>query len=326
MFQSLLTVIKEKEDKNRNTIKSFFSKVGFNSLYSLLYNNDILTKIKKDIVIQYLIDKGLFNSRTDMNSVDSIKILKGIGDEEFSIQLFNLDFKEIELSNGDKFQLNKEMIKKYLKSEAIISAVKEILSIFKDEKLNKVDKKVLEEKGDEYMNNTLFYSMKLNDKLFVFTIYNKSVFINDKYIKIALDKKNKQSLSAIAIILTTIFHEYIHYLIRVLPDKKPSNNYFLKTKHRMKNNNNKTINESGDSFDRLLIGSYNGFYSLDSEYLLDIKNYGVSFQLFYKGFIENNTNNKGKLDDESFLKRSTLDDSTFLKRPRCLFSFFVDDE
>ena len=320
----MLSNIKNSESKNNSSIKSFFNKVGHDALFSITENNDILSKLKKDIIIQYLIDKGLFNNRTDINLFDSIKILNGVDDEEFAIKLFDLDFKEIELKNGKKFHLDKEMIIQYLQSETIISAILKILNKFKDEKIN-AEQKVLKYHAEEYINKTYFYSINLSDKCIGFTIYNKNVFLNDKYIKIAFDKKNKKSMSAIAIILTTIFHEYINYLIRVLSNSNNTNNFFLKTKYLERKNDKIKMNESGNFFNKLLLMQYNGLYSIDSDYLLDIKNYNIHFNLFHEGFDQNHIDHQGELDDESFLIRSIYDDSSFLIRPKCLFSFFVDD-
>ena len=61
LFESLLVTIDNNKSKNPNEIKNFFNKIGNDALYALL-DNKILTKIKKDIVLQYCIDRGIHNS------------------------------------------------------------------------------------------------------------------------------------------------------------------------------------------------------------------------------------------------------------------------
>ena len=153
-------------------------------------------------------------------------------DSEFFIEEFNLDFIERKASyNTQSFKINKEKIKDFLKSETILSAVKEELSLFKDKNLNNVQKTILLKKVEEFIDKTKFYKMKMNyeDKgknLYAFTIYDGSLFLNEKYIKIANDNNDIRGLSALVIIITTIFHEFVHFLVRILSNENNANNYF----------------------------------------------------------------------------------------------------
>ena len=242
----------------------------------------------------------------------------------FSIQNINLEFKEVNLKNNNKFQLNKDALKQFLNSEAIISAVEETLKHFEDIKINNPGKSVLKDKVVNFIENTKFYSIKLSDNIYAFTIYNGNIFINKNIIDIANDNNNKQQLSALAIILVSIIHEFMHYLVRILSDDPKSKNYFLKTKKRIKKTENIKISESGIFLEDLLIGNYKGFFSIDAEFLLDINNYNDSFKIFSNKFYDNNTKYHSKADEETFLKRGFLfddRDDSFLKRGCCLKGF-----
>ena len=192
LFEELISEIKDKKPKNVNSIKSFFKKVGYNALYAILENDDILTKIKKDNIIQFLFDKGIFNNASDFNIEDSVDLLTGIDVKEFSIEKESLNFPEIELPSGKKMKLNKELICQFLKSEAIISAAKETLNQFKDNKLNGIDSESLKYSAESYMKND-FYSLNVNAKIYAFTIYNGTVFINKKFFDY-VNSDNKKKL------------------------------------------------------------------------------------------------------------------------------------
>ena len=157
--------------------------------------------------------------------------------------------------------------------------------------------------------------------IYAFTIYDGSIFINEKYIQIANDINDMRGLSAIAIILTTLFHEFIHFLVRILSNDHNSNNYFLSTKHRQKKDKKTKMKESGDFLDYLLFNEYLGFYEIDAIFLLNINNYAVSYKLFCENFKLNNKNNSNKLEKDTFLKKGNCwDDSTFIERGYCLYS------
>ena len=326
LFESLLVTIDNNKSKNPNEIKNFFNKIGNDALYALL-DNKILTKIKKDIVLQYCIDRGIHNSWSNIKSQFAIELLKGMDDSEFFIEEFNLDFIERKASyNTQSFKINKEKIKDFLKSETILSAVKETLSLFKDKNLNNVQKTILLKKVEEFIDKTKFYKMKMNyeDKgknLYAFTIYDGSLFLNEKYIKIANDNNDIRGLSALVIIITTIFHEFVHFLVRILSNENNANNYFLSNKYRQKIDKKTKMNESGDYMESLLFGEYSGFYEIDAIFLLNINNYNVTYKLFCEQYKLNKKNNSHLLDEDAFLKKGNdLDDSTFLPRGRCLYS------
>ena len=319
LFKYILITINNKKSKNTNEIKSFFNTIGNNALYTLL-DNKVLTKIKKDLILQYCIDRGIYNRRTSMSTKFIIELSKGVNNSEFCIEEFNLDFIERKASdNSQIFKINKEKIREFLKSEAVLSTVQETLSQIKDNNLNNVQKIILQKKAEEFIDKTKFYKMKMNDddndkKIFSFTIYNGSVFLNEKYIQIANDNNDMRGLSALAIIITTIFHEFANFLARVLSNENFNSNYFLSTKNRQ-------INDSGDYMDSLLLGEYLGFYEIDALFLLNLNNYSDSYKLFCQKFKLNKKNNWNKLEEGTFLKKGNgLDDSTFLKRERCLYS------
>ena len=324
LFETLISDIKSKKPENGNKIKSFFKKVGYDALFSILDTNDVLAKIKKDIVIQYLVDKGIFNNASDVKSQDSQEILTGIADKEFSLEKITLDFPEIKLSNGKTVKINKELITKFLKSETILSAAKETLSKFKDSKLNAIEINNLKNYAESFIKNE-FYNIRISDTIFAFTIYNSNIFINKKYIDY-VKNDTKKSLSALAIILTTIFHEYIHFLVRTISDENNSNNYFLRTKNRPKKNNI-VMNEAGKYFDNLLLGKYYGFYSIDAEFILDIDNYNVDYKIFKEKYFKNHDKNFEKIDYETFLQRTSINDESYLARGRCFFDLgYQSDE
>lgn len=269
LFEKLISYIKNKKPKNCNKIKSFFKKVGYNALYEILENDDYLTKIKKDLIIQFLFDKGIFNNANNLKIDDSVALLTGIDDKEFSIAKETLNFPEIELSNGKKIKINKKLICQFLKSETIHSAAKETLNQFRDNKLNNIDEESLKKSAESFMRND-FFSISISDNIYAFTIYNGNIFINKKYFDY-LNVDGKIKISSLAIIITTIFHEFIHFLVRTLSEENNSNNYFLRSKNRPKKKENLILNESGNYFDRLLIGKYHGFYSIEAEYLLNLE-------------------------------------------------------
>ena len=318
LFEELISEIKDKMPKNVNRIKFFFKKVGYNALYSILENDDILTKIKKDNIIQFLFDKGIFNNTCDFNIDNSVELLSGIDVQEFSIKKEGLNFPEIDLPSGKKIKLNKELICHFLKSETIISAAKETLNQFKDDKLNGIDAESLKNSAESFMKND-FYSLNLNDKIYAFTIYNGNVFINKKFFDY-VNSDNKKKISSLAIIITSIFHEFIHFLVRTISDENNSNNFFLKSKNRPKKKDNIILNESGNYFDRLLIGRYHGFDSIEAEYLLNLENYNVNYKEFCVNFENYSEKNIGKMDEETFLQRSYVKDDSYLLRGSCLWS------
>lgn len=318
LFEELISEIKDKKPKNVNSIKSFFKKVGYNALYAILENDDILTKIKKDNIIQFLFDKGIFNNASDFNIEDSVDLLTGIDVKEFSIEKESLNFPEIELPSGKKIKLNKELICQFLKSEAIISAAKETLNQFKDNKLNGIDSESLKYSAESYMKND-FYSLNVNAKIYAFTIYNGTVFINKKFFDY-VNSDNKKKISSLAIIITSIFHEFIHFLVRTISEENNSNNFFIKSKNRPKKKDNLILNESGNFFDRLLIGKYHGFDSIESEYLLNLENYDVNYKEFCENFEKYCEKNISKMDEETFLQRSYANDDSYLLRGSCLWS------
>ena len=53
------------------------------------------------------------------------------------------------------------------------------------------------------------------------------------------------------------------------------------------------MEESGDFFENILYGKYNGLYSTDAIFLLNINNYNVNFKLFHDNFMDNNFKNLG---------------------------------
>ena len=288
LFENIIKDIYNQKSENAGGIKSFFNKMKFDTLYSIFNNEYIISKIKKDIIIHLLIDKGLYKSKPDINLTESLRIIKGINDEEFSVKKINIEFNEVSLKNNQKFKLDKTTLKQFLSSETIISAIEETLKHFEDDKINNAGRNILKNKCDEFIENTKFYSIELNNKIYAFTIYNGNIFINKNYIDIANDNNNnKKQLSALAIILLSIIHEFIHYLVRTLSDNETSRNYFLKTKNRIKKLEKIEINESGNFLERLLIGNYFGLFSINAEFLLDINNYNVKFNIFYNNFLEN---------------------------------------
>lgn len=123
-----------------------------------------------------------------------------------------------------------------------------------------------------------------------------------------------------AIIITSIFHEFIHFLVRTISEENNSNNFFIKSKNRPKKKDNLILNESGNFFDRLLIGKYHGFDSIESEYLLNLENYDVNYKEFCENFEKYCEKNISKMDEETFFQRSYANDDSYLLRGSCLWS------
>ena len=320
LFENTIKDIYNQKSENASRIKSFFNKMKFVTLHSIFNNEYIISKIKKDIIIHLLVDKGLCSDKPVINLTESLRIINAVKDEEFCIKDIALEFNEVSLKNGQKCKLYKATLKQFLRSEAIISAIEETLKHFEDDKISNAGRNILNNKCDEFIENTKFYSIDLNNSIYAFTIYNGNIFINKKYIDISNDDNDKKQLSALAIILFSIIHEFIHYLGRTLSNDETSRNYFLKTKNRIKKSEKIEINESGNFLERLLIGNYYGFYSLDAEFLLDIRNYNVAYNIFCNNFLENNKKNFLGLDDETFLQKGNSLADTFLLRGRCLLS------
>ena len=100
-----------------------------------------------------------------------------------------------------------------------MSAVKATLNQFEDKSINSAERKALEEQAENYIRKTKFYSINnINDNILAFTIHNGSVFINEKYINI-IEQNNKKTASSLAIVLTSLYHEFIHYIIRTISDQ-----------------------------------------------------------------------------------------------------------
>ena len=113
LFETIIKDISNKNNVNASGIKSFFQKIKYNTLYSIFNNEEIISKIKKDIIINALIDKGLYDNKPDINLTESIKIIKGFGDKEFSISNININFNEVNLNNNEKFKLDKNSLKEF---------------------------------------------------------------------------------------------------------------------------------------------------------------------------------------------------------------------
>ena len=78
-------------------------------------DNKVLNKIKKDIIIQYCLDIGNYNSRTSINIKFIVELIKSIDDSEFSIEEFDLDFEERKTAyNKQNFKINIAKIKIFL--------------------------------------------------------------------------------------------------------------------------------------------------------------------------------------------------------------------
>lgn len=67
----------------------------------------------------------------------------------------------------------------------------------------------------------------MSKNIFAFTIYNGSVFINEKYIQIVNNNNDLRCLSSLDFVFTTLFHEFIHFLVLILSKENNSNSYFL---------------------------------------------------------------------------------------------------
>ena len=146
LFENIIKDIYNQKSENAGGIKSFFNKMKFDTLYSIFNNEYIISKIKKDIIIHLLIDKGLCKSKPDINLTESLRIIKGINDEEFSIKKINIEFNEVSLKNNQKFKLDKTTLKQFLSSETIISAIEETLKHFEDDKISNAGRNILKNK------------------------------------------------------------------------------------------------------------------------------------------------------------------------------------
>ena len=316
ILKSLLLEIKANKT-HALLIQSFFRKIKYDTLYSIFCKNK-LSNIKKDLILQICVERGINRDKINLGIKDAIDIIRGINDTEFDICEFNMEFKGITLYDYDlkkniEIEINKGTLKDLLKSKAITSAIKETLGQFKDKNINSVKDKKLFEKIDKFIDTTSFYSMDMSEKIYAFTIYNSNIYFNSKYINIVRNKNDQKYLSAISIIITTFYHEFIYFLIRTLSKDDYSDNYFKI--------NNMNFDKSGEFFDNLILGDYKGFYSVDSNFLLNIKNYNTSFKDFCNNFKNNNYINYDKLDENTFLKKSNItDDPTYLPRGKCLYS------
>jgi hypothetical protein len=139
LFEKTILDIYNHKSENAGGIKSFFNKMKFDTLYSIFNNEYVISKIKKDIIIHLLIDKGLCNSKPDINLTESLRIIKGFSDEELSIRNIDLEFKEVIIKNNNKFKLDKSSLKQFLRSEAIISGIEETLKYFEDDKITMLE-------------------------------------------------------------------------------------------------------------------------------------------------------------------------------------------
>ena len=136
-------------------------------------------------------------------------------------QLSNVD----NITYTDKDQIRRfslENLKSFLKTKAVIEAYAKALQLFNN--YNVSHEKLYDIISKETTTLSLFY-IEMPKSIWGLMIFTGAIFINEE-IKINLDKKTNM-LQSICALVTTLIHEFIHYLNRTL---RKEENPFIKTK------------------------------------------------------------------------------------------------
>ena len=183
------------------------------------------------------------------------------------------------------------MLTEFLLSKALVSVYCYVLK----HRVNctGISEESVREKIIELLNKIQIFFCDLDESLAGLTIYTGNVFIKKRYYSDYL-RDNDNSVP-LAVILTTIYHEFMHILFRSFRD---TSNYYTRTE--TKTIDSKEYDDSGSMVDHYLIDSILEYYTTDSDYLLNKDSYLVDFQDFRRGLIKSRNKSDGKKNQKPY--------------------------
>ena len=172
--------------------------------------------------------------------------------------------------------LNKKQLTKYLTSNALISVYYYVLKYRTN--CYGVSKEVIKNKITDLVNKLTIFFCPLDKSIGGLTIYSGNIFIKKRYYDDYL-KKTYGNIP-LAVILITVFHEFMHVLYRSF---RKIDNYYIRTEP--KKIDSKEFDDSGDMVDYYLINSMEEYYKEESDYLLNEDNYLINYEGFRRGLL-----------------------------------------
>ena len=209
--------------------------------YSFIEKDTILSHMKKDIILSFL----LFNESSNLLTILSFT-KNGL--------LLNLDSLKKNFNYG--FSINIEFLTSIATSPLCI---KEYVKLLAKEHIT-IEEKELQEEIKTIIQNIKVYESNLPSATYGMTLYNGAIVVN--YIMVYDMLTN---INACALFLGTFLHELLHYLKRYL--NKKNDNYFYNTLENA---------DIGDKFDKFLYGDRKYYFTKISLFLLDQKTYSLS--------------------------------------------------
>lgn len=222
-LKKIVNFINDNYPKNiKHSLKKFFNyKKIHESIAYISKNNGIISKIKKDILINFLLE----SDKSYLPEAISIMLCKTFSD---------VPLEEISIDEDKKvFQLDKEFLKAAVSKKIIknifVKVCKEYVNNYDENTIN--IQKILKDS----INKMNIYFGELPENLCGITLFTGDVIINGKYLNpIYSTNKSiiayrKQSLCAIFLV---ILHELCHILTRIVKnkcDRKAAKNAFIES-------------------------------------------------------------------------------------------------
>ena len=231
-------------NKNKSDYKAFFNYFKINDLKEILFENKISSYVSQDLLLNCFSSYNLI--------VDYINIIR-MEDELY----IKIDKNRLFIDEGIE-----EFKKNYLYSPVILEAIILTLHNFN----SNINESELKQKIDLLLNKTNFYFAPLPQNFSSITFLGYNIVIRDYFYNF----KNKNIKVCLRIVIT---HEIIHELVL-----EYSNNNFFNTSFISSNGK---VEESGEYFEKILLGEIIYYYSNDDiNYLSNSMNFSKKVSIF----------------------------------------------
>lgn len=210
--------------------------------------------------------------------------------------------------NNKTYTLNKEFLKRLVKSNALTSLYKKCL---KWQSINKTSEQT-KETFCSFIDGVQLYFTNLGQKALGATISSGIIFIHEKYFNnINEEVEEPENIQSLAAIVTIVLHEFAHCILRIMRENisfyvnteekeieatlKRSNSEVTLPKKSLKKLKQSessqclmikkpTMKEIGNYFDKLLYGTLPNLYVEDSLFILNLRNYNYDYDTFNREF------------------------------------------
>ena len=166
---SLEKIAKYLDKEDISYINNFFQSTKNQDFFSFLYfSPEPICSLKKDLILHFLIDKP--NIKNPYELYQMVKYNYYYCEE----------FKEVILTkkNNEKVILNKIELKKYLKSNCLISIFQKLLHSLQGKDFSEDE---IRRSIDTLLNNNKIYFIRMPNYVSSFTIYDGTIFINRNF-------------------------------------------------------------------------------------------------------------------------------------------------